>query len=235
MSAQLAAAAASSNNFSAHLQLADGATASIHAPTLTGLRDIVAKLQPTEAVNDPVAVKPAATPAPAPTAAPQAQPEGNASASTGTQASAQAAAGGSAPSADTPTYTYDQVAQRVKDLCKKPGGREKCLALLATFKGVSGDKVDHGNKLQLADYASFIAQADKLIGARREPRQAVLPQQGRGLVRLRRPAGDGGRLPRHRATSPAANGTARHEVCAHCLLDTRPGYAAGRRQVFVPA
>jgi hypothetical protein len=63
MSAQLAAAAASSNNFSAHLQLADGATASIHAPTLTGLRDIVAKLQPTEAVNDPVAVKPAATPA----------------------------------------------------------------------------------------------------------------------------------------------------------------------------
>jgi hypothetical protein len=53
----------------------------------------------------------------------------------------------------------------VKDLCKKPGGREKCLALLATFKGVSGDKVDHGNKLQLADYASFITQADKLIGA----------------------------------------------------------------------
>jgi hypothetical protein len=167
MSAQLAAAAASSNNFSAHLVLAAGVTAYLQAPTLADLSAVVAKLQESaanDAPNKPQAA-PAATPAPAPTAAPQVQPEGNASASTGTQASAQAATGGSAPSADTPTYTYDQVAQRVKDLCKKPGGREKCLGLLATFKGVSGDKVDHGNKLQLADYASFITQADKLIGA----------------------------------------------------------------------
>lgn len=154
MSAQLATASAVFSYQGASVTLACGSPEELKAALATfGVG---------QAANEPVTTKPAvATPA----EKPQAQPAGNASASTGTQASAQGATGGSAASAETPTYTYDQVAQRVKDLCKKTGGREKCLALLATFKAVSGQPVDHGNKLQLPDYASFIAQADALIGA----------------------------------------------------------------------
>jgi hypothetical protein len=67
MSAQLAEQGASlgsiagaiglRNHFTAHLALAAGVTVSINAPTLSDLSAAVAKLQPTEAVNDPMAGK----------------------------------------------------------------------------------------------------------------------------------------------------------------------------------
>lgn len=104
------------------------------------------------------APKPAATPAP--TAAPVAG--GNASASTATPASAPPADAGSAPAGDPAVVpTYDDVRQRVLALSKI--SRETCLGILGQFKGVSGAAVDHGNKLQLPDYAAFIAAADKVL------------------------------------------------------------------------
>lgn len=116
------------------------------------------------AANDtptPKKDKPAATPAPTP--APH--PQGNASASTGTQASAPPADSGSAAGGEAQRPTYKEVSERITTLCKKPGGREKCLALLATFTGMSGQPVDHGNKLKLEDYPSFIEKIDATIGS----------------------------------------------------------------------
>jgi len=92
MSAQLA----SSNSFSAHLALAAGVAVSITAPTLASLQDVVGKLQPTEAANDPAAPGksnaqgPAPVPSSAATAAPADAPKQTAAAST--PAAAHAAA-----------------------------------------------------------------------------------------------------------------------------------------------
>lgn len=165
MSAQLASQAELTNRFSAHLVLAAGVTASIHALSLADLQAVVAKLQPTTAANDAPKPaieqqKPAATPAPAAAAA------GNASASTGTQASAQGAGAGSAATGgDAPKYTYQDIATRITTLCKKTGGRDKCMALLKSFTGQNGQPADHGNKLKLEDYPAFTQKIDAEIGS----------------------------------------------------------------------
>ena len=150
MSAQLA----SSNSFSAHLALAAGVAVSITADTMDKLAGVVAKLQDQPAAND---TKPAATAAPTLTKA----PEGNAPASTATQASAQPAASGSEAAADAPRPTYDDVKAKVLALSKVR--RELAVETLGRFATVAGGKVDHGNKLQLEDYAAFIAAADAAL------------------------------------------------------------------------
>jgi hypothetical protein len=150
-----------SNSFSAHLALAGGVHATITAPSLSELAIVVGKLHQTAAndtpekvvVKDTAKAKPEAeagkgTPAPSPTPAP---------------ASAPAAASGSASGADTPGPTYDDVKARVLALAKI--SRDLATTTLGVFKTVGGDKVDHGNKLQLPDYPTFIAAADKAIEA----------------------------------------------------------------------
>lgn len=95
---------------------------------------------------------------PSPTAAPQAQ--GNVPASTGTQASALAAGSGSA-GGEQPAVDYKVVQAKVLALSKK--SRDVAIATLAKFKGVNGQPVDHGNKLQLQDYAAFVQAADEAL------------------------------------------------------------------------
>lgn len=118
------------------------------------MQQVAAAPKPTDAA------KPAATPSP--TQAPVA--EGNASASTGTPAGAPAAASGSAPAGDAPALNYDDVKKRVLALSKMTGGREIVLGLLGAYKGVNGEPCDHANKLQLPDYAAFVAAADAKLG-----------------------------------------------------------------------
>lgn len=166
MSAQLAEGAAVGpaplNWFTAHLTLAAGVSVTIHALSMTALQQVVAKLEGPAANDTPVPTtgktKPTATPAPTP--APQAQPEGNAAA-TPPPASAPAAAGGSDAASDEPAITYDQVKDRVLKLSKI--SREVTLKTLGQFKGVNGQPVDHGNKLQLADYPAFVKAADEAL------------------------------------------------------------------------
>lgn len=166
MSAQLA----SSNSFSAHLALAAGVAVSITADTMDKLADVVAKLQDQPAANDTKPAKPRGTTAPEaaadniPGVKARDAEAGNAPASTATQASAQPAAGGSEAAADAPRFTYDDVKNRVLALSKVR--RELAVETLGAFKTVAGDKVDHGNKLRLEDYAAFIAAADKALGAK---------------------------------------------------------------------
>jgi hypothetical protein len=123
--------------------------------------------QPTITPPAPVAdkpkaeAKPAATPAP--TAAPQAQPEGNVSASTGTQASAQPAASGSAGAEGDFHQPIDYKVVQAKVLALSKKSREIALATLGKFTGVNGQPVDHGNKLQLHDYAAFVKAADEAL------------------------------------------------------------------------
>lgn len=158
MSAQLA----TSNSFSAHLALAAGVSVSISAATLADLSSVVARVQGQPA-NDPgkvASATPAATPAPAPTQAPA---TGNAPASTATPVSAPAAAAGSAASGEAKNPTYDDVKAKVLALSKI--SRDKAMGVLGKFTGQNGQVVDHGNKLKLEDYASFIAAADAELGA----------------------------------------------------------------------
>ncbi|HSV48338.1 MAG TPA: hypothetical protein VLJ58_21295 [Ramlibacter sp.] len=160
MSAQIA----STNSFSAHLALAAGVAVSITAETMEQLAGVVSKLQGAAANDAKVVVKetkPETVIKGATTS--EAKDAGNASASTGTQASAPPAASGSEPDADAPRYTYDDVKARVLALSKVR--RELAVETLGAFKTVGGDKVDHGNKLQLPDYPAFIAAADKALGA----------------------------------------------------------------------
>lgn len=105
------------------------------------------------------------SPAPAAASGASAGSAGNASASTGTQASAPAAASGSAAAGDASAPTYQDVSARITTLCKKPGGRDKCLKLLATFTGQNGQPADHGNKLKVEDYPVFIQKIDAEIGS----------------------------------------------------------------------
>ena len=163
MSAQLA----STNSFSATLALAAGVAVSITADTMDKLAGVVAKLQDQPAANDTTprgwtAAEAAADNIPGKKS--RDGDEGNAPASTATQASAQPAAGGSEAAADTPRPTYDDVKARVLALSKVR--RELAVETLGAFKTVGGDKVDHGNKLQLEDYPAFIAAADKALGAK---------------------------------------------------------------------
>lgn len=159
------------NSFSAHLALAAGVAVSITAETMEQLAGVVAKLQGTEPANDTglkalegktvtvvadgktaKAEAGKASPAPSPTPAP---------------VSAQAAGSGSESGDDAPKYTYDDVKDRVLKLAKI--SRETATKTLGAFKTVGGDKVDHGNKLQLPDYPAFIAAADKAITAAGAP------------------------------------------------------------------
>lgn len=91
----------------------------------------------------------------------QASEQGNAaSTSQAAQGSAQAADAGSTGATDNPhPYSYNDVSARIVSLCKLQGGREKCVSLLKSF----GEKIDHGNKLPLESYVSFVEQADKLL------------------------------------------------------------------------
>lgn len=147
MSAQLA----SPNSFSAHLALANGVHATISAPTLSTLADVVGKLQPTTAANDAPAKA-----APAPKPETKAKPEGNVPASTATQASAPpVSAGSEAPAADVKVPDYNDVKARVLALAKV--SRELATKVLGQFG------VDHGNKLQLEQYGAFIAAADAAL------------------------------------------------------------------------
>jgi hypothetical protein len=147
-----------SNSFSAHLALAAGVAVSITAETMEQLANVVGKLQATApAANDS---KPAKENKAKPE--PQEQP-GNASASTNTQASAPPAASGSEPAADAKRFTYDDVKARVLAMAKV--SRDLATKTLGNFKTVGGDKVDHGNKLQLEDYPAFIEAADKALAA----------------------------------------------------------------------
>lgn len=141
------------------------AGASIHLATSSPeeLIEALAKFGIKTAANDtpiPPTVKPVATSTPLGSVT---SAQGNVSASTGTQAGAPDANAGSGQAGDKPTVTYDEVRNRVLALSKI----DKNLALetLGQFTGVSGAKVDHGNKLQLPDYAAFIAAADKKLEA----------------------------------------------------------------------
>ena len=140
-----------------------GANVTLSCSSPTELIEALAKFGIATAAND-TPTKPKAAPAatPAPTPAPQAQEAaGNGSASTGTPASAPAADSGSAAAGDAPTITYDHVKAKVLALSKVK--RELAVETLGQFKTVGGDKVDHGNKLQLQDYPAFIAAADKAL------------------------------------------------------------------------
>lgn len=143
-----------SNSFHANLALAAGVAVSITASTMAELASVVGKLQGTEPAND---VKPQK----AETKTDKAE-AGNVSASTAPPASAPPAASGSEPAAEAPRFTYDDVKARVLALSKVK--RELAIETLSQFKTVGGDKVDHGNKLQLPDYPAFIAAADKVLG-----------------------------------------------------------------------
>lgn len=160
MSAQLASAHASFSYGTASINLSMGSPEELIAA--------LAKFGIQTPANDTPARSPhgASTSKPDPKAdKPAAQPEGNAPASTGTQASAPPAAGGSAAAGETVThtYTYDHVKDRVLKLSKVK--RELAIEVLGAFKTVGGDKVDHGNKLQLPDYPAFIAAADAKLAA----------------------------------------------------------------------
>lgn len=147
MSAQLAGA-------SAIFTYAGTASVTLSCSTPEELKSALAIFGVGAAAND---AKAAATPAPAPAAA------GNASASTGTPAGAQAASAGSEASGDegASPITYKEIAEKVTTMVKHPKiGRDATLALLAKFKGINGQPIDHGNKLQLPDYPAFIAAAD---------------------------------------------------------------------------
>lgn len=154
------------NSFSAHLALAAGVAVSITAATMEQLAGVVAKLQGPAAASD----KPRGSTAAAaaadniPGVKARDGEAGNASASTSTPASAQPAASGSEAAADGPRFTYDDVKARVLALSKVR--RELAIETLGAFKTVGGDKVDHGNKLQLPDYPKFIAAADAALGAK---------------------------------------------------------------------
>jgi predicted component of type VI protein secretion system len=170
MSAQLQGEFAP-NRFTAHLALAAGVTASIHAPTLADLSLVVAKLQ--GPANDSPEAAPAsatgkaasaARPAPAPTSAPAAA--GNVPASTPTQASAQPADSGSAAGGDAPTgsgFTYDHIRDRVLAIAKKD--RNKAVEALGKFTGQNGKPATKGQELKLEDYAAFMKATDEVIGA----------------------------------------------------------------------
>ena len=136
------------NYFTAGLNLADGVSVRIEAPTLAAVAEIVAKLQP--AANDAKAATPAApsAPKPLPAAAATAAP---------TQASAPAAVSGSAaaPSADVKGPTYDDVRACILKLAKV--SKDTAVAALAKFG------VDAGPKLKLEQYADFLAHADQVL------------------------------------------------------------------------
>jgi hypothetical protein len=147
-----------SNSFSAHLALAAGVAVSITAETMEQLANVVGKLQATApAANDS---KPADKPK---VEAKPAEQPGNASASTSTQANARPAASGSEAGAEAKRFTYDDVKARVLAMAKV--SRDLATKTLGNFKTVGGDKVDHGNKLQLEDYPAFIEAADKALAA----------------------------------------------------------------------
>ncbi len=57
------------------------------------------------------------------------------------------------------TPDYKEIVRCVNALAKK-GGNPLALKVLGQFKTVSGDQVNHGNKLQLSDYAAFIETAE---------------------------------------------------------------------------
>lgn len=165
MSAHLAEAAGTvgasipRNRFVAHLDLPAGVTVSIHAPTLSDLQLVVSKLQPTEAVNDPMAGKSVkditAAPIPAPTPA-AATTAGNAPAPTATPASAPPAAAASAASGEGEKRpTYDDVKARVLAMAKI--SRDTAAGALKHFG------VDNANKLKLEQYPDFLAHADKIL------------------------------------------------------------------------
>ena len=57
------------------------------------------------------------------------------------------------------TPDYKEIVRCVNALAKK-GGNPLALKVLGQFKTVSGDQVNHGNKLQLTDYVAFIETAE---------------------------------------------------------------------------
>ena len=57
------------------------------------------------------------------------------------------------------TPDYKEIVRCVNALAKK-GGNPLALKVLGLFKTVSGDQVNHGNKLQLTDYVAFIETAE---------------------------------------------------------------------------
>ena len=94
--------------------------------------------------------------------------------STASQTSAPADAQQAKPAADSTSNKavaelggkpdYNEIKSRVLALSKVY--QKLALATLGRFKGVSGEPVNHGNKLQLEDYPAFIAAADEeLAGA----------------------------------------------------------------------
>lgn len=155
MSAQMASTAASS--FTANLVLAAGVSAYLQAPTLSALTAAVAKLQPTEAINDTpnkvpsgnakgAATAPAGASATAtaassapPAAAPAAQGDaGNAAAAASQPQETPAAsdASSSAPATSLPSdekEAFAIVKKAFLALGGQTGGREKCEAINKKF------------------------------------------------------------------------------------------------------
>lgn len=144
MSAQLAGDGAPRNVFSAHLALAAGVTVSVHAPTLSDLSSVIGKLQPTEAANDtpaPGKSKPAAATAPAgsngtqtaASSAPAAAGAAAGDAGNATAAAAGAQTASSSAASESSAVTFDELKKAFLALSTKPGGREKCEAVLKPF------------------------------------------------------------------------------------------------------
>lgn len=175
MSAQLSAVAGDpGNSFHARLVLAAGVLVNITAPSMRDLTAVVAKLQPTEAVNDSGKPGAAAGSPASPTAAPSAQPAaaaaakgeaGNvAAASPSPAAAAASTASTSAPSPSAATagngegVTFDVLKKAFLALSSKANGRALCEGVLGTVEPKLG-KLSEAKPEQYAGLMDAIKKA----------------------------------------------------------------------------